>query len=137
MLGRRQVLPALAVVVVAGALAPASVAAPTDPPAYYWRWSDGSEQQNRTFRQSEYRVPERLPTLVVSAYPATRDQSVTWQYRQDGSWRTEDSGRTDRGGQVRLALNPYCPDGDWCSGTFDYRARAGAQTARFRITFAP
>ncbi len=105
--------------------------------SYYWRWSDGSEARHRTFRQSQYRVPERLPRLIVSAYPSGPSSQVTLQYRRDGRWRTEDTGRTDGAGQVRLALNPYCPDGQWCEATFDYRALAGGHTASLRVTYAP
>lgn len=128
--------------VLVGVVAPAARAVPAPSTApldqrYYWRWSDGSEERHRTFRQSVYRVPERLPTLVVSAYPASPTRSVVLQYRQDGRWRTEDSGRTNASGQVRLALNPYCPDGSWCDGTVDYRAVAGGQTATLHITYAP
>lgn len=102
---------------------------------YYWRWSDGSEHKQRTFRRATYRVPERLPRLIVSAYPATPARSVTLQYRDGPSWRLEDSGRLNAAGSVALTLNPYCPDGTWCEGTFDYRAVVDGRTTSFRITF--
>ena len=117
--------------------APTSVDASTagDRQLYYWRWSDGSQARHRTFRQSQYRVPERLPRLIVTAYPSTPVRAVRLQYRRDGRWHTEDAGRTDGAGQVRLALVPYCPDGAWCDGTFEYRAVAGGRTASLSITY--
>lgn len=107
------------------------------PQQYYWRWSDGSQEPHRTFRQSRYRVPERLPTLVVSALPAAPVRTVRLQFRRDGRWHTEDVGRTDARGQVRLVLTPYCPDGRWCDGTYVYRALVDGETATLTVTYAP
>jgi len=104
---------------------------------FYWRWSDGSQAKERTFRRSTYRVPENLPRLIVSAYPARPSRAVDLQYLDGSTWRTDDRGRTDARGSVRLALNPYCPDGSWCAATVSYRARAAGRTTSFLVTYAP
>lgn len=111
-------------------------AATSDGPAYFWRWTDGSEARSRTFTEHDYEVPSRLPRLVVQTHPATSGRQVALQTRIGGVWTTEDSGTTDARGTVRLELNPYCPDGDWCRRTFDYRLRVDGQTAAVRVTFA-
>jgi hypothetical protein len=125
----------LAVLALLVPVAPAAAAA-TDSPAYFWRWTDGSEARSRTFDESRYDVPSRLPRLQVSSHPPGEGQRVTLQTRVLGSWRTEDSATTDGRGVVRLQLNPYCADGAWCRGTFDYRLVVAGQTAAIRITFA-
>lgn len=126
-----------ALVAVLVLLAPLSSAAavPSDGPAYFWRWTDGSEARVRTLAESEYQAPSGLPRLVVQAHPATRGRSVTLQARVRGEWTTEDAGTTDGRGTVRLQLNPYCADGAWCRGSFDYRLVVDGQTAAIRVTF--
>lgn len=114
--------------------APAAAATP-EGPAYFWRWSDGSEARVRTFAEHEYAVPSRLPRLVVQAHPATRGRHIAVQTRVRGHWRTEDATTTDARGTARLQLNPYCADGAWCRSTFDYRLIVDGQVASIRVTF--
>lgn len=123
--------------VLLAALAPAAPAsaATTDGPAYFWQWTDGSEARARTFAEHAYDVPSRLPRLVVRTHPAATGRHVVLQTRVRGHWRAEDSGATDRHGTVRLQLNPYCANGDWCRSSFDYRLVVDGQTAAVRVTF--
>jgi hypothetical protein len=125
----------LAVLALLVPVAPAA-AARTDSPAYFWRWTDGSEARARTFDERRYDLPSRLPRLQVSSHPPTGGQRVTLQTRVQGGWHTEDSATTDGRGLVRLQLNPYCDDGAWCRDTFDYRLVVAGQTATIRVTFA-
>lgn len=113
--------------------APAGAAAATQ--SYYWRWSDGSEERHRTFRRSEYRVPERLPRLIVSAYPSRPSRPVRLEFRRGGRWQLEDAGSLSATGSVALSLTPYCDDGRWCDATLDYRAVVAGQTASLRVTY--
>jgi hypothetical protein len=126
-----------AVLVVLALLAPASpaVAASSDGPAYFWRWTDGSEARARTFTEHEYAISARLPRLVVQSHPTAMGRPVVLQTRVRGVWGTEDSGTTDRHGIVRLELNPYCADGAWCTSTFDYRLLVDGHRATVRVTF--
>lgn len=127
----------LAVPALLALLAPASpaVAAPPDGPAYFWRWTDGSEARARTLTEHEYGTPSRLPRLLVQTHPATRGRHVVLQARVHGSWGTEDSGTTDAHGGVRLQLNPYCSDGAWCTRAFDYRLLVDGRRAMIHVTF--
>ncbi len=127
----------LAVPAVLVLLVPASpaVAAPADGPAYFWRWTDGSEARTRTLTEHEYGTPGRLPGLGVQTHPATRGRHVVLQVRIHGAWGTEDSGTTDAHGSVRLRLNPYCADGAWCTRAFDYRLLVDGRRATIRVTF--
>jgi hypothetical protein len=125
----------LAVLAPAAPAAAATSGAATDGPAYFWQWTDGSEARSRTFAEHAYDLPSRLPRLVVRTHPATTGRHVVLQTRVRGHWRTEDSGATDRHGTVRLALNPYCANGDWCRSAFDYRLVVDGQTAAIRITY--
>lgn len=103
---------------------------------FYWEWSDGADAKRRTFRESEYELPENLPQLIVAAEPAKPQQYVKLQYKQGSTWRREDAGLTNSKGLVRLSLNPYCEDGDWCDGTYKYRLLVNGQYTIFTITYA-
>jgi hypothetical protein len=111
-------------------------AVPGEEPAYFWRWSDGSEARTRTFAEHAYPTPSRLPRLVVQTHPSTAGRRVVLQTRIDGAWRTEDAGSTDARGSVRLQLNPYCANGDWCRTAFAYRLLVNGRTATIRVAFA-
>ncbi len=124
----------LAVLVLVVPLPPAA-AATSDDPAYFWRWSDGSEARTRTFGEQAFGTASRLPRLVVQTHPSTRGRHVVLQVRADGSWRTEDGAYTDSQGAARLQLNPYCASGAWCRTPFDYRLLVDGQTAAIRVTF--
>jgi hypothetical protein len=125
----------LATVALLAPLSPAAAAA-SDGPAYFWRWSDGSEARARTFAEHAYELPSRLPRLVVQTHPATRGRHVVLQVRAHGDWRTEDDAYTDPHGTARLQLNPYCANGAWCRTPFDYRLLVDGQTAAIRVAFA-
>lgn len=125
----------LAVLVLIAPLSPAA-ALTSDGPAYFWRWSDGSEARVRTFAEHEYAVPSRLPRLVVQTHPATAGRTIALQARIDGAWATEDSGATGPRGAVRLQLNPYCADGAWCRSAFEYRLLVDGQSAVVRVAFS-
>lgn len=125
----------LAVLVLLVPASPAAAAA-SDGPAYFWRWSDGSEARSRTFTEHGYDVPSRLPRLVVQTHPATDGRRVSLQSRGRDGWFTEDSGTTDARGSVRLELNPYCADGEWCTRTFAYRLVVDGIHATVQVTFA-
>lgn len=129
-------------VLAAGLPSPASAApAPTAPivqptaQEFYWEWSDGADAKRRTFRESEYELPENLPQLIVAAEPAKPQQYVKLQYKQGSTWRREDAGLTNGKGMVRLSLNPYCEDGSWCDGTYKYRLLVNGQYTVFTITY--
>lgn len=116
-------------------LAPAG-AATADGPAYFWRWTDGSEARVRTFAEHQYEVPSRLPRLVVQTHPATAGRTIALQARIDGVWTTEDSGTTGPRGAVRLQLNPYCADGAWCRSVFAYRLLVDGRSASLTVGYA-
>jgi hypothetical protein len=129
-------VPAVAVAIaVAALIVSAPPAAAADGPAYYWRWSDGSSAATRTL--GEARLDGRPPALVVDTHPATPDRRIVLQYRDNGTWRTEDTGVTGADGSVRLELNPYCEDGAWCTRSYGYRLLAGGRTASLSVAFTP
>jgi len=106
-----------------------------DPVAYYWQWSDGSRAHARSFADP-HEGSLGLPGLVVASEPAAAGRLVVLQFRADGRWHTEDVARTDARGRAHVDLNPFCPDGDWCSGTLPYRLQVDGRTARLRVTFS-
>jgi hypothetical protein len=118
-------------------ITPASpaAAASSDGPAYFWRWSDGSEARSRTFAEHDFGVPSRLPRVVVQAHPAAAGVRVVLQARVRGAWRTEDAARTGPHGAARLQLNPYCGNGDWCRTAFDYRLLVDGREAAVHVAF--
>lgn len=58
--------------------------------------------------------------LIVELYPATPERLVLLQFYEEG-WITETSSVTDVSGSAYLNVDPYCDDGLWCDGTWDYR----------------
>lgn len=108
-----------------------------DEPAWFWEWSDGSTAQARSLQESRYAVWSRLPTITVASAPPASGRSVRLQIRQPGGWATEDTARTDSEGRAELTINPYCRNGDWCTGTMDYRIITDTDQASLRVTFTP
>ncbi len=102
---------------------------------YYWRWSDGSRESARTFTLAKYGIASNLPTLVVTAEPASPRREVRLQFYSNGSWITERTARTDARGVARIALDPTCGDLDWCDTTLRYQLLVGGQNARLVITY--
>ena len=102
---------------------------------FFWEWSDGVDSKVRTFRKSEYKIPENLPQLLVTAEPATPQQFVKLQFKQDGKWRREDGAATNSKGVAALSFNPYCEDGKWCEGTFKYRLIVNGNYTVFTINY--
>jgi hypothetical protein len=47
----------------AGSIAPAAQ-------EFYWEWSDGTDADMRTFRESKYQAAENMPVLCVVAAPS-------------------------------------------------------------------
>lgn len=58
--------------------------------------------------------------LVVEIFPAKPARYVSLQYF-DSTWVTEDSQYTDSTGVIYLEVDPYCDDGYWCEGVWEYR----------------
>ena len=106
-----------------------------DAQRFYWEWSDGVDSNVRTFRQSEYKVAENLPQLLVFAEPAKPQQYVKLQYKQNGTWKREDAALTSAKGRAALSLNPYCDTGKWCNGTYKYRLLVNGRYSNFTISY--
>ena len=123
-------LAGLALLLAAGPIPPAGAA--ENGPAYFWRWSDGNERATRVIDTAR---ADRVPRLVVATAPAAAGHRVLLQFRDATRWRTEDASTTRADGTATLELNPFCPDGDWCRRTFDYRLVAGGRTADLTVTF--
>lgn len=102
---------------------------------YYWRWSDGSKQSQRTFTQAEYGIPSNLPSLIVTAEPASPSRYVYLQFLRDGRWTTESQARSNARGIASIDVDPLC-GGSWCNSTYSYRLKIGGQTARLDVTYA-
>ena len=107
----------------------------TDPPGLFWRWSDGSDSLTRTFDEGRYRTPTQLPRLIVSTDPVTAGQLVTLQFDDHGTWRPDDRSRTTSSGVAALEFNPFCADGDWCTGAYTYRLIVNGMTTSFTIRY--
>ena len=103
---------------------------------FYWEWSDGVTSKTRTFTKAAYKNPGRLPSLIVTAEPATPQQYVKLQFKQHGTWMREDGSTTGASGSASLSLNPICDDGKWCVGTYKYRAIINGNYTVFSITYA-
>ncbi len=131
----RATLSTVATLLLCGGTAVPAQARP-DAPKLFWRWSDGSDAIARTFDETHYRIPARLPRLIVSTDPVTAGQLVTLQFDDDGTWRTDDRSRTSGSGIAALEFNPFCVDGDWCSRTYAYRLIVNGVSTTFTITYA-
>jgi hypothetical protein len=103
--------------------------------SYFWQWSDGRDARERTLDEGRYRSPERLPSLIVRAWPVAPRRLVTLQYLDGGVWRREDAAVTDRSGRATLELNPYCEDGDWCDESVAYRLLVNGVDTAFTLTY--
>jgi hypothetical protein len=120
----------------AAALAVALLVAPAqNDQSFNWTWSDGVTARDRTFSEAAY--PDGPPQLVVRADPAEPRRNVRLEYRAQEGWRVEDADRTNGKGRARLELNPKCPSGGWCSGTYRYRLQIGGKATEFLITYRP
>jgi hypothetical protein len=104
--------------------------------AWFWAWSDGSAARERTFTERAYADQSHLPALIVATDPATSGRAVVLQYLDGRGWHDDDAATTNARGRVRLELNPYCADGDWCRRAYRYRVVAGGSTTSFTVTFA-
>ena len=58
--------------------------------------------------------------LVVEVFPPEPARRADLQYF-DSTWITESSLTTDSSGIAYLPVDPYCDDGFWCTGSFEYR----------------
>lgn len=75
--------------------------------------------------------------LVVEVFPAGPSRKAELQYF-DETWVTETSAFTDSSGIAYLEVDPYCDDGYWCDGVWEYRVlvnEIAGQSAERSITF--
>ncbi len=102
-----------------------------------WRWTDGSVNTSRTFRESRYAIAKRLPKLRVTVSPVYPKQKVRLFFYQEGRWVREDVTSTNARGVATVKLNPYTTEGTWANGTWKYRLTVvGAKRYQdFRITY--
>jgi uncharacterized protein YceK len=82
-------------------------------------------------------------TLVVEVFPPTPQRSVELQFFDDG-WVMESSAITDSEGLAYLDVDPYCDDGLWCEGIWEYRVLVAEKNSlpqdtsiTFEIEFFP
>lgn len=62
-------------------------------------------------------------TLEVKVSPKTNVRTAHLQYwnEDDGKWVTEASGKTNKSGALKLNIEPYCENDEWCDATYTYR----------------
>ena len=108
-----------------------------DPVLWFWEWTDGSTARMRDLAEGRYATWARLPGLVVASAPARAGEKVTLEVRHEGRWIVEDVAATGSDGRARLHVNPYCPDGDWCATSADYRLVVADVHAPIRVRFTP
>lgn len=58
--------------------------------------------------------------LIVEVFPSEPARFAQLQYF-DETWETDSSGTTDSGGVIYLKVDPFCDDGFWCDGVWEYR----------------
>lgn len=104
----------------AGTLGTASIPTERKVKAVTWSWSDGpTGSERRVFVADDY-VKGELPTIMVKA-PRDRDFYYL-QFKQDGEWNTEWIARAANG-KAALVLDPFCENGTWCDGVYEYRIK--------------
>lgn len=119
----------------AGILAPPSIAEPGT--AYYWKWSDGSRADQRTFAEADFGSTSALPAILVTSRPASPGALITLSFRQNGTWVEESRGRLDDQGRATLHVNPYCEAAAWCDAQLNYRLKIDGQQAQLAVTYRP
>jgi hypothetical protein len=102
--------------------------------SFTWSWLDDYASNKRFFSKSSW-SGEGLPPIVVHTRPG-RVRPVILQFRQGGSWNTEAIVPTNRDGVALLALDPYCENGSWCDGLYDYRIKVGGQVVHLVIQYS-
>jgi hypothetical protein len=100
--------------------------------AVTWAWSDGpSGSERRVFVADDYAKGE-LPTIVVRA-PKDREFYYL-QFKQDGEWNTEWIARAENG-RASLVLDPFCENGTWCDGAYEYRIKGPNASQVFLVEY--
>ena len=132
----RLVSVALATAGLCGVLGVATAGGASADQEYFWKWSDGSLSQARTFTQAQYGTQSRLPHLIAWSEPAKPSHTVYLQFHQDGKWITESKAVTDSRGMATIDIDPMCSNDTWCDRTFTYRLKIGDQRARLSITYS-
>jgi hypothetical protein len=81
--------------------------------------------------------------LVVEVFPPEPSRLAELQYF-DTTWVTESFARTDSTGIAYLEVDPFCEDGLWCDGLWEYRVFLGAESGlpadrsiTFELDFLP
>lgn len=147
MLSRSVLAAASALIVLAGTAGAASaapvpeltghagIARPAAAQKVYWKWSDESQTTVRVFREARYHRAANLPRIVVTAVPAKPRRDVILQFQQKGKWLVEAKASTNAKGIATLKLDPYCPSGKWCTGTWNYRIKVGNLIQTLKVTY--
>ncbi|MDP1876980.1 MAG: hypothetical protein Q8M17_05435 [Actinomycetota bacterium] len=99
---------------------------------YSWVWSDDVRGGDRTFRAADYPGGE-VPRILVTV-PQGETPMVYLQFMQDGEWNTEWITRASNGA-AKLFLDPWCQNGTWCDGTYDYRIKVGDAITRITVQY--
>lgn len=102
--------------------------------SFAWSWLDDYGSNKRFFSKSSW-SGEGLPLIVVQARPG-RVRPVILQFRQGGTWNTEAIVPTNASGVALLTLDPYCENGSWCDGLYDYRIKVGTQVVHLVIQYS-
>jgi hypothetical protein len=115
----------------ADGVAPVGVAADH---SFSWTWLDSYTSNKRFFSKAAW-SGDGIPPIVVRTAPG-RVRPVILQFRQAGTWNTEAIVPTNTSGVALLALDPYCEDGSWCNGLYDYRIKVGSQVVHLVIQYS-
>lgn len=102
--------------------------------SFAWFWLDEYASNKRFFSKSSW-SGDGLPPIVVQTRPG-RVRPVILQFRQGGTWNTEAIVPTNKDGVALLSLDPYCENGSWCDGLYDYRIKVGAQVVHMVIQYS-
>ena len=90
---------------------------------FTWRWTDGSKATERTFAQSKYVDPKRIPKFEVTVHPARPSWTARLLFWVNGEWVPRQTKRSDSRGRMRCAFLPIGPDGEWEDVTWIVRIR--------------
>lgn len=102
--------------------------------SFSWSWLD-SYASNKRFFSKAILGDSGIPPIIVHTQTA-RVRPVILQFRQAGTWNTEAIVPTNTSGVALLNLDPYCADGSWCNGLYDYRIKVGNQVVHLVIQYS-
>ena len=104
---------------------------------FTWTWTDGSKATERTFAESKYHTPDKIPKFEVTVRPAEPRWTARLLFWVNGEWVPRQTKKSDTRGRMRCAFLPIGPDGQWEDVTWIVRIRLRVEPTRGVSVLAP